>query len=246
MASPSGLLSSMKKASITETTRRPQRLDRRPEGRLPGVDRGRGRPVARLEPVAGREDGGQDGRLSRLVRDGVLRPRRTGPPAALFSASPPRANASAVELLINEQREEAVKFWDASAIVPLLIAETTTRSLQALARRDSDMLAWWGSQVECASAVARLERAGHLDRSGAALAFDQVEAARRRVARGSTPARSCARTPCGFFAFIRFGRPMRFSLQRPSSPPNAVPRRSKSSRSRTVSPTRRGRRKGSS
>jgi len=65
----------------------------------------RGRPVARLEPIAGREDGGQDGRLSRLVRDGALRPRRTGPPAALFSASPPRANASAVELLINERRE---------------------------------------------------------------------------------------------------------------------------------------------
>ena len=42
-----------------------------------------------------------------------------------------------------------MKFWDASAIVPLLVAETTTRPLQALARRDSDMLAWCGSQVEC-------------------------------------------------------------------------------------------------
>jgi predicted nucleic acid-binding protein len=68
-----------------------------------------------------------------------------------------------------------VKFWDASAIMPLLVAETATRPLQALARRDSDMLAWWGSQVECASAVARLERAGHLDRSGAALASDRLK-----------------------------------------------------------------------
>jgi predicted nucleic acid-binding protein len=68
-----------------------------------------------------------------------------------------------------------VKFWDASAIVPLLVAETTTRSLQALARRDSDMLAWWGSQVECASAVARLERAAQLDRRGAVLAFDRLK-----------------------------------------------------------------------
>jgi hypothetical protein len=33
-----------------------------------------------------------------------------------------------------------VKFWDASAIVPLLVAESTTRSLQALAYRDSDLL----------------------------------------------------------------------------------------------------------
>ena len=68
-----------------------------------------------------------------------------------------------------------MKFWDASAIVPLLVAETTTRPLQALARRDSDMLAWWGSQVECASAVARLERAGSLDGKGAALALDRLK-----------------------------------------------------------------------
>jgi predicted nucleic acid-binding protein len=49
-----------------------------------------------------------------------------------------------------------VKFWDASAIVPLLVAETTTERVQALAQRDPDMLAWWGSAVECASALARL------------------------------------------------------------------------------------------
>jgi predicted nucleic acid-binding protein len=37
------------------------------------------------------------------------------------------------------------------------------------------MLAWWGSQVECASAVARLERADQIDRVGAALAFDRLK-----------------------------------------------------------------------
>ena len=68
-----------------------------------------------------------------------------------------------------------MKFWDASAIVPLLVAETTTRALQALARRDPDILAWWGSQVECASALARLERASLLDLKGAALAFDRLK-----------------------------------------------------------------------
>jgi uncharacterized protein len=73
-----------------------------------------------------------------------------------------------------------VKFWDASAIVPLLVAETTTRSLQALARRDSKMLAWWGSRVECASAVARVERAAQLDTRGAAMAFDRL----RQIADG--------------------------------------------------------------
>jgi hypothetical protein len=68
-----------------------------------------------------------------------------------------------------------VKFWDASAIAPLLVAETTTQSLQALARRDSDLLVWWGSQVECASALARLEREALLDGKDAALAFDRLK-----------------------------------------------------------------------
>jgi len=34
---------------------------------------------------------------------------------------------------------------DASAIVPLPIAEKTTGRLHVLAQRDPDMLAWWGS-----------------------------------------------------------------------------------------------------
>jgi len=63
-----------------------------------------------------------------------------------------------------------VKFWDASAIVPLLVAESTTPRMQALARRDPDMLVWWGSEVECVSALARLERAGALDSTAMALA----------------------------------------------------------------------------
>ncbi|HWY85029.1 MAG TPA: type II toxin-antitoxin system VapC family toxin [Roseiarcus sp.] len=68
-----------------------------------------------------------------------------------------------------------MKFWDASAIGPLLVAESTTRPLQALANRDSDLLVWWGSQVECASALARLERDALLDMKGAALAFDRLK-----------------------------------------------------------------------
>jgi uncharacterized protein len=68
-----------------------------------------------------------------------------------------------------------VKFWDASAIVPLLIAEASTRRLQALAAGDPDMLVWWGSQVECVSALARLERDGALDPKVALLAFDRLK-----------------------------------------------------------------------
>jgi uncharacterized protein len=56
-----------------------------------------------------------------------------------------------------------VKFWDASAIVPLLVTEESTRRLQALAAKDSAILVWWGSAVECISALARLERDGALN-----------------------------------------------------------------------------------
>jgi uncharacterized protein len=55
-----------------------------------------------------------------------------------------------------------VRFWDASAIVPLLVAEEWTGRLQALAAKDSAMLVWWGSSVECISTLARLERDGAL------------------------------------------------------------------------------------
>ena len=68
-----------------------------------------------------------------------------------------------------------MRFWDASAIVPLLIAEASTRRLQALAARDPDILVWWGSKVECASALARLERDAALDPPAVALAFDRLK-----------------------------------------------------------------------
>ena len=67
-----------------------------------------------------------------------------------------------------------MKFWDSSAIVPLLVAEPATPFVQALARRDSEMLVWWGSEIECVSAVSRLERAAALDVNGVALASDRL------------------------------------------------------------------------
>lgn len=67
-----------------------------------------------------------------------------------------------------------MRFWDASAIAPPLVHETATRSTQKLAERDPDMLVWWGSKIECASALARFERAAALDQKRAALAFDRL------------------------------------------------------------------------
>ncbi len=67
-----------------------------------------------------------------------------------------------------------MKFWDASAIVPLLVAEKTTGRLQGMLRRDPDILAWWGSAVECASALARLERDTAVDARAAERAFHRL------------------------------------------------------------------------
>ena len=68
-----------------------------------------------------------------------------------------------------------MRFWDASAIVPLLMTEATTSTLQGLATEDPAMLVWWATEVECASAIARLERDGALDPPAAIEAFDRLK-----------------------------------------------------------------------
>lgn len=68
-----------------------------------------------------------------------------------------------------------MRFWDASAVVPLLMTEATTKTLQALAASDPAMLVWWATEVECASAIARLEREGALGAAAAIEAFDRLK-----------------------------------------------------------------------
>jgi predicted nucleic acid-binding protein len=68
-----------------------------------------------------------------------------------------------------------VKFWDASAIVPSVVAEPTTKAVQGLAAKDPAMLVWWATEVECASAIARLERDGALDESAVMQALDRLK-----------------------------------------------------------------------
>jgi antitoxin (DNA-binding transcriptional repressor) of toxin-antitoxin stability system len=96
----------MKKASITEAKNRLSALIDGLKAGAPVLIVDRGRPVARLEAVT-TTDGGQDGRLSRLVRDGIVRPGRAPLSRALFAEQPPRPRngASAVAALIEERRE---------------------------------------------------------------------------------------------------------------------------------------------
>lgn len=55
-----------------------------------------------------------------------------------------------------------MRFWDSSAIVPLLVREVSSGAMGAAYQRDPEVLVWWATHVECVSALTRLERAGSL------------------------------------------------------------------------------------
>lgn len=67
-------------------------------------------------------------------------------------------------------------FWDSSALVPLFAAEPRTRPMQSQYARDTEVVVWWGTLVECASAIARLERDGALSAPDAAESFSRLDA----------------------------------------------------------------------
>jgi predicted nucleic acid-binding protein len=56
-------------------------------------------------------------------------------------------------------------FWDSSAIVSLLVADRHSEPARQALRADDHMIVWWGTQVECLSALARTERHGVLSPS---------------------------------------------------------------------------------
>ncbi len=55
-----------------------------------------------------------------------------------------------------------MRFWDTSAIVPLLLEQPASRGARECLAEDPVMAAWWGTPIECWSAVARLRREGRL------------------------------------------------------------------------------------
>ena len=69
-----------------------------------------------------------------------------------------------------------MRFWDVSAIVPLLIADQRTNVVQALVDADRVITVWWGTEVECVSAIGRQERREGLSPEAAQSAFGLLEA----------------------------------------------------------------------
>jgi predicted nucleic acid-binding protein len=69
-----------------------------------------------------------------------------------------------------------MRFWDSSAIVPLLVEESASPSILAEYVRDPEQIAWWATGIECVSALARAEREGRLDPAAMADAVARLEA----------------------------------------------------------------------
>lgn len=67
-----------------------------------------------------------------------------------------------------------MRFWDSSAIVPLVIREPTSRTIAALYDQDVRVVVSWASSVEVWAAIARRRRDG-------SLRSPDVRAARERL-----------------------------------------------------------------
>lgn len=70
-------------------------------------------------------------------------------------------------------------FWDASAVVHLLVRQVRTPEVQALRDADPDVVVWSWTPVECLSALRRLEREGALDAAGMFEARGRLDELRR-------------------------------------------------------------------
>lgn len=69
-----------------------------------------------------------------------------------------------------------MRFWDASALVPLCLEQPMTPVAVRHYEADPEMAVWWATPVECASAFARLRRAGVLDEREEARALEILRA----------------------------------------------------------------------
>ncbi len=69
-----------------------------------------------------------------------------------------------------------MRFWDSSAIAPLIVEEVNSAHTQSLIGSDPAITVWWATEVECAAAITRHQRAGLTD-DAAATAFERLDRA---------------------------------------------------------------------
>ena len=78
-----------------------------------------------------------------------------------------------------------MRFWDSSALLPLLVDEATGHKVRSWLHDDTGILAWWATRVEIASALARREREGLLsadEANAAATSLQRLAGAWEEVA----------------------------------------------------------------
>jgi predicted nucleic acid-binding protein len=71
-----------------------------------------------------------------------------------------------------------MKFWDSSAVIPLLVPEAMSAATQKLFGADPVIVAWWATEIECTSAIARQLRQENLSEEFAMEAFRRLNALR--------------------------------------------------------------------
>ena len=69
-----------------------------------------------------------------------------------------------------------MRFWDSSALVPLLVGGAASPAVTTELERDPEPVVWWAAGVECVSALARLEREGALSAAGMVEAMARLSA----------------------------------------------------------------------
>jgi predicted nucleic acid-binding protein len=68
-----------------------------------------------------------------------------------------------------------LRFWDSSAVAALCVDEPRTAEAERLVRGDPEMVVWWATPVECASAIARRRREGSLSPADELAAIEVVD-----------------------------------------------------------------------
>ena len=68
-----------------------------------------------------------------------------------------------------------MKYWDSSALVALVVDEPRSAERRETIRRDPVIVTWWGSRIECVSALNRLEREHRFEEDGLDRSMEQLE-----------------------------------------------------------------------
>lgn len=78
--------------------------------------------------------------------------------------------------------ERTVKFWDSSAVVPLLTTESQTASCRGILKEDPEMVVWALTWTEALSALHRKVREGNFSRADLTAARDRLKGLEERWA----------------------------------------------------------------